>query len=364
MTRGIPATARRSSQGKERRLGKMVMSRAFPFVTIREEEWCARREISGPMGVLAFGDSSTWAIKDYEDPTHVKKLAKASHKPFEEREKEKKAGLVSLKKVLQAPSSKDKSRKKSRGVRELNPLSPPSSDSNNPNFAPRSAWPEGKFTIKYPKGYDPELKRFVKDHTGSAVVVTKLPAAVRRRLEDEAKAREEAEAKARKEAAAVLNLDEEYLEKVRVQTETAKGRRRKFGQAASTSVKSTSTPPAPVPVEKAAPDPALLASVGVDDGYMAKLAEQEAARRAVKEARAAKAKAAAQSAVRLRQAARTAVRESDPEMATYAREYADRAREQAEQRAMVAASRKAVAEAAAVTVNNKGGGGKRRRKRQ
>ena len=170
------------------------------------------------MGVLAFGDSSTWAIKDYEDPTHVKKLAKASHKPFEEREKEKKAGLVSLKKVLQAPSS--------RGVRELNPLSPPSSDINsNPNFAPRSAWPEGKFTIKYPKGYDPELRRFVKDHTGSAVVVTKLPAAVRRRLEDEAKAREEAEANARKEAAAVLNLDEEYLEKVRLQTETAKGRR-------------------------------------------------------------------------------------------------------------------------------------------
>ena len=343
----------------------IIMSRAFPFVRIREEEWCARREISGPMGVLAFGDSSTWAIKDYEDPTHVKKLAKASHKPFEEREKEKKAGLVSLKKVLQAPSSKDKSRKKSksRGVRELNPLSPPSSDINsNPNFAPRSAWPEGKFTIKYPKGYDPELKRFVKDHTGSAVVVTKLPAAVRRRLEDEAKAREEAEAKARKEAAAVLNLDEEYLEKVRLQTETAKGRRRKFGQAASASVKSTSAPPAPAPVEKAAPDPALLASVGVDDGYMAKLAEQEAARRAVKEARAAKAKAAAQSAVRLIEAARTAVRESDPEMATYAREYSDRAREQAEQRAMVAASRKAAAEAAAVTVTNKGGGGKRRRK--
>lgn len=271
----------------------IIMSRAFPFVRIREEEWCARREISGPMGVLAFGDSSTWAIKDYEDPTHVKKLAKASHKPFEEREKEKKAGLVSLKKVLQAPSSKDKSRKKSksRGVRELNPLSPPSNSDSNPNFAPRSAWPEGKFTIKYPKGYDPELRRFVKDHTGSAVVVTKLPAAVRQRLEDEAKAREEAEANARKEAAAVLNLDEEYLEKVRLQTETAKGRRRKFGQAASASVKSTSAPPAPAPVEKAAPDPALLASVGVDDGYMAKLAEQEAARRAVKEARAAKAKA-------------------------------------------------------------------------
>ena len=96
-------------------LANIIMSRAFPFVRIREEEWCARREISGPMGVLAFGDSSTWAIKDYEDPTHVKKLAKASHKPFEEREKEKKAGLVSLKKVLQAPSSKDKSR--SRGVR-------------------------------------------------------------------------------------------------------------------------------------------------------------------------------------------------------------------------------------------------------
>ena len=81
-------TAKQSGQGEA--CGKnIIMSRAFPFVRIREEEWCARREISGPMGVLAFGDSSTWAIKDYEDHTHVKKLAKASHKPFEEREKEK-----------------------------------------------------------------------------------------------------------------------------------------------------------------------------------------------------------------------------------------------------------------------------------
>ena len=63
-------------------------------------------------------------------------------------------------------------------------------------------------------------------------------------------------------------------------------------------------------------------------------------------------------------AAAFAVRESDPEMAAYARAYADRAGERAEQRELVAASRKAAAEAAAVAVKNAGKAktrGKRRR---
>ena len=36
---------------------------------------------------------------------------------------------------------------------------------------------EGKFTIKYPKGYDPELKKFITAGAGKNVVVEKLPAA-------------------------------------------------------------------------------------------------------------------------------------------------------------------------------------------
>jgi hypothetical protein len=36
---------------------------------------------------------------------------------------------------------------------------------------------EGKFTIKYPKGYDPDLKKFVTVGAGKNVVVEKLPSA-------------------------------------------------------------------------------------------------------------------------------------------------------------------------------------------
>ena len=292
------------------------------------------------MVVLEFGNSSTWALKAREPPADS----------FEEKEKRKKAGLVSLRKVLAADKPSGVA---NDGRTEVGGAA----TSTNRNFAPRSAWPEGKFTITYPKGYDPALGKF--GRSGGRVVVQKLPAAERARLEAEARAVAEAAARARAEAADALNLDEEYLERVRARDEQAKSRRRRSGTAATTTTTTTTTTAA-----KPAPDPALLAEVGVDGAYMAALAEQEEKRRKVREARAVKAKAAAASAATMRLAAAFAVREFDPEMAAYARAYADRAGERAEQRELVAASRKAAAEAAAVAVKNAGKAktrGKRRR---
>ena len=290
------------------------------------------------MVVLEFGNSSTWALKAREPPASS----------FEEKEKRKKAGLVSLRKVLAAEGEPSGAANDGTEVGGA-------ATSANRNFSPRSAWPEGKFTITYPKGYDPALGKF--GRSGGRVVVQKLPAAERARLEAEARAVAEAAARARAEAADALNLDEEYLERVRARDEQAKSRRRRSGTAATTTTTTTTA-------AKPAPDPALLAEVGVDGAYMAALAEQEEKRRKVREARAAAAKAAAGSAATMRLAAAFAVRESDPEMAAYARAYADRAGERAEQRELVAASRKAAAEAAAVAVKNAGKAktrGKRRR---
>ena len=299
------------------------------------------------MVVLEFGNSSTWALKAREPPADS----------FEEKEKRKKAGLVSLRKVLAADKPSGVA---NDGRTEVGGAA----TSTNRNFAPRSAWPEGKFTITYPKGYDPALGKFVAggaDGGGSGaarVVVQKLPAAERARLEEEARAVAEAAARARAEATDALNLDEEYLERVRARDEQAKSRRRRSGTAATTTTTTTTT------AAKPAPDPALLAEVGVDGAYMAALAEQEEKRRKVREARAVKAKAAAASAATMRLAAVFAVRESDPEMAAYARAYADRAGERAEQRELVAASRKAAAEAAAVAVDNEPGKAKRGKRRR
>lgn len=301
------------------------------------------------MVVLEFGNSSTWALKAREPPASS----------FEEKEKRKKAGLVSLRKVL---ATDEQSGATNDGTEVGG-----AATSTNRNFAPRSAWPEGKFTITYPKGYDPALGKF--GGSGGRVVVQKLPAAERARLEEEARAVAEAAARARAEAADALNLDEEYLERVRARDELAKSRRRRSGTAATTTTTTTNPNPTTMttttttPAAKPAPDPALLAEVGVDGAYMAALADQEEKRRKVREARAVKAKAAAGSAATMRLAAAFAVRESDPEMADYARAYADRAGERAEQRQLIAASRKAAAEAAAVAVNDAGKAkrGKRRR---
>ena len=305
------------------------------------------------MVVLEFGNSSTWALKAREPPADS----------FEEKEKRKKAGLVSLRKVLAAEGEPSGAANDGTEVGGA-------ATSANRNFSPRSAWPEGKFTITYPKGYDPALGKFVAggaDGGGSGaarVVVQKLPAAERARLEEEARAVAEAAARARAEATDALNLDEEYLERVRARDELAKSRRRRSATAATTTTTMSTTMLTTTPGAKPAPDPALLAEVGVDGAYMAALAEQEEKRRKVREARAVKAKAAAASAATMRLAAAFAVREFDPEMAAYARAYADRAGERAEQRELVAASRKAAAEAAAVAVDNEPGKAKRGKRRR
>lgn len=174
------------------------------------------------MVVLEFGNSSTWALKAREPPADS----------FEEKEKRKKAGLVSLRKVLAADKPSGVA---NDGRTEVGGAA----TSTNRNFAPRSAWPEGKFTITYPKGYDPALGKFVAggaDGGGSGaarVVVQKLPAAERARLEEEARAVAEAAARARAEATDALNLDEEYLERVRARDELAKSRRRRSATAAA-----------------------------------------------------------------------------------------------------------------------------------
>ena len=209
--------------------------------------------------------------------------ARAPADSFEEKEKRKKAGLVSLRKVLAADKPSGVA---NDGRTEVGGAA----TSTNRNFAPRSAWPEGKFTITYPKGYDPALGKFVAggaDGGGSGaarVVVQKLPAAERARLEEEARAVAEAAARARAEATDALNLDEEYLERVRARDELAKSRRRRSATAATTTTTMSTTMLTTTPGAKPAPDPALLAEVGVDGAYMAALAEQEEKRRKVREA--------------------------------------------------------------------------------
>ena len=77
------------------------------------------------MVVLEFGNSSTWALKAREPPADS----------FEEKEKRKKAGLVSLRKVLAADKPSGVA---NDGRTEVGGAA----TSTNRNFAPRSAWPE------------------------------------------------------------------------------------------------------------------------------------------------------------------------------------------------------------------------------
>ena len=114
---------------------------------------------------------------------------------------------------------------------------------------------------------------------------------------------------------------------------------------------------APHPEKKSAPttttttaiDPAVLATLGVDEGYMARLRDRDDARRRVRAARKSAAKAKARETF-----------DGDEEMAAYAAQYAERARERAEQRAHVAAARAEAAKAAAA-LTDAGAGRKRRR---
>ena len=146
------------------------------------------------MGVLAFGDSSTWALE------------------------------------RDGSTGRGASAKARRAARFGDGKLPRREDDDADGTAragvtPRNAWPEGTFTITYPRGYDPARGRFVRGGEGDAearVRVEKAPARARR--EAEAASRAEIDEAARA-AAAALRLDEAYLERVRAQRREATRRR-------------------------------------------------------------------------------------------------------------------------------------------
>ena len=178
----------------------------------------------------------------------------------------------------------------------LGPTPPP--DKHKTAVTPRNAWPEGKFTIIYPKGYDPAIGRFVNAGDGGSdarVTVTKKPLSVRIAMEEQRVDSEKAQA----EALQAQNLDCAYLARVTAQREEAATlKRKRFGKNEATT---TTTAPAPnsttetttlknPPVNPKPPsvNPALLLAIGVDETYMTRLAEQEARRRVLLDARAKK----------------------------------------------------------------------------
>ena len=325
------------------------------FQTPWRGSWCACAA-RGPwlaMGVLAFGDPSTWASKVESEASRARASSRAdAGRVSGERQQSHRHRVVSLR-GGGGGGSASPGASSARGARG-GPTAPTSpSIPSDPNFAPRAAWPEGTFTITYPRGYDPERRRFV-DGDATNVTVEKLPAAKRAALEAERKAREEAAARAAKAAeeaaeeasraaAEALNLDADYLERARRLRERAAARRKRpRGSAPSAPERPAS---ATGRAEKSAPSTtttvAVLATLGVDEEYAARARERDDARRRAKAAR--KAKAAAE-------AAKAKARETfdgDEEMVAYAARYAERAIERAEQRVRVAAARAEAAKATA-----------------
>ena len=171
------------------------------FQTPWRGSWCACAA-RGPwlaMGVLAFGDPSTWASKVESEASRARASSRAdAGRVSGERQQSHRHRVVSLR-GGGGGGSASPGASSARGARG-GPTAPTSpSIPSDPNFAPRAAWPEGTFTITYPRGYDPERRRFV-DGDATNVTVEKLPAAKRAALEAERKAREEAAARAAKAA--------------------------------------------------------------------------------------------------------------------------------------------------------------------
>ena len=151
------------------------------------------------MGVLAFGDSSTWALQRDGSTTGALATAKA--------------------------------RRAARFGDGKLPESREADGADGPGRAgvtPRNAWPEGTFTITYPRGYDPARGGFVRGGEGdeeARVRVEKAPARARREAEAALEARRASAEAASQSAAAALGLDEAYLERVRAQRREATRRR-------------------------------------------------------------------------------------------------------------------------------------------
>ena len=151
------------------------------------------------MGVLAFGDSSTWALPRDGSTTGALATAKA--------------------------------RRAARFGDGTVPESREADGADGPGRAgvtPRNAWPEGTFTITYPRGYDPARGGFVRGGEGdeeARVRVEKAPARARREAEAALEARRASAEAASRSAAEALGLDEAYLERVRAQRREATRRR-------------------------------------------------------------------------------------------------------------------------------------------
>lgn len=151
------------------------------------------------MGVLAFGDSSTWALPRNGSTTGALATAKA--------------------------------RRAARFGDGKLPESREADGADGPGRAgvtPRNAWPEGTFTITYPRGYDPARGGFVRGGEGdeeARVRVEKAPARARREAEAALEARRASAEAASRSAAEALGLDEAYLERVRAQRREATRRR-------------------------------------------------------------------------------------------------------------------------------------------
>ena len=161
------------------------------------------------MGVLAFGDSSTWALKREGSTRREGFLsAKASRAArFGD-------GTLPRRQGNDADGTARRGASASADASGASAILPA-------GVTPRNAWPEGTFTITYPRGYDPARGRFVRDGEGDADARVR----VKKEKTNPARARMDAEASTRaasaaREAASVLDLGEAYLEKVREQRET------------------------------------------------------------------------------------------------------------------------------------------------
>ena len=179
-----------------------VVSSSSLFVSsfrVRQTPGRVRRRVSPAMGVLAFGDSSTWALQRDGSTTGALATAKA--------------------------------RRAARFGDGKLPESREADGADGPGRAgvtPRNAWPEGTFTITYPRGYDPARGGFVRGGEGdeeARVRVEKAPARARREAEAALEARRASAEAASQSAAAALGLDEAYLERVRAQRREATRRR-------------------------------------------------------------------------------------------------------------------------------------------
>ena len=271
------------------------------------------------------------------------------------------------------------------------PRGPEATRAGNPNFAPRAAWPDGTFTIRYPAGYDPSARAFDLRAAASAgarrspsrVVVTKRPAEERART---AALRAASEA-ARSAALDALDLDEADAERVdalyRRQAANAREERKRkqrlhflHTSADGKSADARDPDPDPDPSSdvpkdfertsngQATSSPGAPArTLGVDAAYARRAAEAEARRRDLRDARrAAKKRSALRPSLSADDDERAATTSAATRTATdaeYDAAYAAESRERDRLRAKIAAARK---EAARRSAEEERGGGERRKR--